>query len=31
MRNPLVKRPLAKLMHDIYENLFGIYYGEKFE
>lgn len=25
------KRPLAKLMHDIYEDLFDIYYGEKFE
>lgn len=25
------KRPLSKLMHDIYEDLFDIYYGEKFE
>ena len=25
------KRPLAKLMHDIYEDLFDIYYGDKFE
>ena len=25
------KRPLSKLMHDIYEDLFDIYYGEKFD